>query len=58
MVDTPRSMTKHTDSLNAFSGLNHLLEKPFSTTFFQDLLPIFFDIALCFNVPFPERAKR
>jgi hypothetical protein len=51
-------MTKDTDSLNAFSGLSHALEKPFSTTFFQGLPLIFFDIALCFETPFLEDAKR
>jgi hypothetical protein len=51
-------MTKDTDSLNAFNGLSRALEKPFSTTFFQGLPLIFFDIALCFETPFLEDAKR
>lgn len=55
---TRRSMTKHTDSLNAFAGLGRALEKSFGTTFFKGLPLIFFDIALCFETPFLGEAKR
>jgi hypothetical protein len=55
---TCRSMTKDTDSLNAFSGISRALENPFNTSFFQALPLIFFDIALCFEIPFLEDAKR
>jgi hypothetical protein len=55
---TRRSMTKHTDSLNAFNGLSHALEKPFGTSFFHGLPLVFFDIALCFETPSLEEAKR
>jgi hypothetical protein len=51
-------MTKHTDSLNACSGLSNALERPFGTTFFQGLPLVFFEIALCFETPFLEDAKR
>ncbi|KAH8805378.1 heterokaryon incompatibility protein-domain-containing protein [Xylogone sp. PMI_703] len=55
---TRQSMTKHTDSLNAFSGIIHALEKPFNAEFFQGLPLIFFDIALCFETPFLEDIER